>query len=74
MKEQFFDYIKRKIHEFRLNRCKRIIRKYVEKYDKIHEYSFMVYSWAKDEITDYHVIAERSFPNVHVYGTEITRL
>ena len=72
MKERLIDRIKREIREVRDERYKRIIRKYVEKHDKINYRSFMAYSWGVDEVTDYHVIAERSYPDHHVYGTKVT--
>lgn len=72
MKERLIDRIRRKISEARDKRYKRIIRKYVEKHDKINGYAFMVYSWGVDEITEYHVTAERSYPDHHVFGTEVT--
>ena len=31
--------------------------------------TLMAYSFAKDEITDYHIIAERFYPDRHCYGT-----
>lgn len=72
MKERLIDRIRRKIREARDKRYKRIIRKYVEKHDKINDYAFMAYSWGVDEITDYHVTAERSYPDHHVFGTVVT--
>lgn len=72
MKERLIDRIRRVIREARDKRYKRIIRKYVEKHDKICNYAFMAYSWGVDEITDYHVTAERSYPDHHVFGTEVT--
>lgn len=72
MKERLIDRIRRVIRETRDKRYKRIIRKYVEKHDKIGNYAFMAYSWGVDEITDYHVTAERSYPDHHVFGTEVT--
>jgi ADP-glucose pyrophosphorylase len=72
MKERLIDRIRRAIREARDKRYKRIIRKYVEKHDKIGNYAFMAYSWGVDEITDYHVVAERSYPDHRVYGTEVT--
>lgn len=72
MKERLIDRIKRRIREMRDARYKRIIRKYVQKHDRINYYAFMAYSWGVDEITDYHVIAERSYPDHHVFGTEVT--
>lgn len=29
----------------------------------------MVYSFAKDDVTDYHLVVERCLPDVHMYGT-----
>ena len=72
MKERLIDFIRRKIREARGRRYKRIIRKYVEKNDKINNYAFMAYSWGVDEVTDYHILAERSYPDHRVYGTEVT--
>jgi hypothetical protein len=72
MKEKLIDRIKREIREARDKRYKRIIRKYVEKHDNINYHSLMAYSWGVDEVTDYHVIAERSYPDHHVYGTKVT--
>ena len=71
MKEKLLDKMKRRIHEKMIRRYKRIIRKYVQKLDKANYYSFMAYSWGVDEITDYHVIAERSYLDHHVFGTDV---
>ena len=72
MKERLIDRIRRKILEARDKRYKQIIRKYVEKHDKINGYAFMAYSWGVDEVTDYHILAERSYHDHHVLGTEVT--
>lgn len=71
MKEKLLDKMKRRIHEKMIRRYKRIIRKYVQKLDKANYYSLMAYSWGVDEITDYHVIAERSYLDHHVFGTDV---
>lgn len=72
MKERLIDRIRRKIREAHDKRYKRIIRKYVEKHDKINNYVFMAYSWGVDEVTEYHIVAERSYPDHRIYGTEVT--
>jgi hypothetical protein len=71
MKERLFDRIKRSIHEAHILRYKRIIRKYVQKLDRAQWFAFMAYSWGADEVTDYHVIAERCYPDRHIFGTKI---
>ena len=74
MKERFSERFKRKITEKYDRFLKWIIRKAVEKHDKISVGAFMVYSWGIDEITDYVVLAERSYPDMHIYGTRVERL
>lgn len=71
MKERLPNRIRRWLMETRVMRYKRIIRKYVRKLDSINSYVFMAYSWSADEITDYHVLAERSYPTHHIYGTKV---
>lgn len=33
--------------------------------------SLLVHSFAKDEITEYHVMAERCYPDKHCFGTRV---
>ena len=49
----------------------RIVKNCVQRIDKMNCGAFMAFSWGVDEITDYHVIAERSLENCHVYGTRV---
>ena len=72
MTEPLIERIKRFIRETRILRYKRIIRKYVQKLDKANWYAFMAYTWGVDEVTDYHILAERSYPDHRVYGTKVT--
>ena len=73
MKERLIDKIKRKIGERRIKILHWIIRKAVRRLDIVHGFAFMAYSWGVDEVTDYHVIAERSYPDMHIYGTKWER-
>lgn len=43
-----------------------IIKKLIFMVDR--DDTLLVHSFAKDEITDYHIIAERSYPDRHCYG------
>ena len=52
-----------------LRMLKWFIRKSIELYDRIEP--FRTYSWGIDEITDYNIIVERSYPDRHEYGTQI---
>ena len=49
----------------------RIIKRCVQRIDKISCGAFMAFSWGVDEVTNYHVIAERSLSNCHMYGTRV---
>ena len=72
MPERTIDKIKRKMHEGHIRLVKLAIRKLVRRFDELNYGAFMAYSWGYDEHTDYHVIAERSYDNSHVYGTQVT--
>jgi nucleoside-specific outer membrane channel protein Tsx len=74
MKERLFDRIKRKARERYDKVLKWIIRKAIQKHDDLSYGGFMAYSWGRDEVTDYHVTAERSYKDVHIYGTRVERL
>ena len=72
MPERFKDKVSRKWKELRMNAMKSIFKWAIEQYDKLHNGAFLAFSWGIDEITDYHVIAERSYMDHHVYGTKVT--
>lgn len=72
MPERFEDRVSRKWKEFRLNIMKRIFKWAIEQYDKLHNGAFMAFSWGIDDVTDYHVIAERSYLDHNIYGTRVT--
>lgn len=71
MRERLPDKLRRKWNELKIKVAKWIIRKSVQWLDNLQIKSFMAYSWSLDEVTDYHVIAERSYKNCHVYGTKV---
>ena len=71
MRERLSDKLRREWNDLKAKIAKWIIRRSVQWLDNLHEKAFMAYSWALDEITDYHVIAERSYQNCHVYGTKV---
>ena len=48
-----------------------IVKRCVQRIDKMNCGAFMAFSWAVDDVTDYHVIAERSLENCHVFGTRV---
>lgn len=52
---------------------KRIIKYCVRRYDYLNYSTLMCLSWGADDVTDYHVIAERSYPHMHIFGTKIER-
>lgn len=70
MKERLLDKLKRKFREWRIRQLNRVIQKAVEKKDDLSYQTFMIYTWARDEVTDYHLIAERSYPDHRVYGMD----
>lgn len=72
MKERLSERIKRKVRERYDKFLKFIIRKAVQKHDDLTEGAFMVYSWGRNEVTDYHVMAERSYEDHNVFGTKVT--
>ena len=72
MPERFMDRIRRKWTEFRAKALQRIFKWAIERYDRLSVGVFMAFSWGVDETTDYHVIAERSYPDHHVFGTKVT--
>lgn len=73
MRERFWERIKRQSRERYDEFLKWMIRKAVQKHDDLNSQAFMAYSWGRDEVTDYVVIAERSYPDLHVYGTKVER-
>lgn len=73
MSERILDKIKRLWLEYRIRIVKNRIKKNVRKLDLLNNGAFMAFCWGVDEVTDYHVLAERSYPDHHVYGTEVTR-
>ena len=46
-----------------------IIRWCVKKLDSVKVVAFLAYSWGVDDVTDYHLIAERSYSDHHIFGT-----
>lgn len=72
MPERFADKIFRKWQELQECILKRIFKAAIERYDKLNNNSFMAFSWGIDDVTDYHVIAERSYPDHHIYGSVVT--
>lgn len=72
MPERFVDKARRKWAEIREKTLQRIFKLAIERYDKLNNGAFMALSWGIDEVTDYHVIAERSYHDHHVYGTRVT--
>ena len=38
----------------------------------LDEKSCAYFLWGIDDVTDYHVIAERSYPDHNIYGTRVT--
>ena len=71
MRERLPDRLRRKWHDIKVKFAKWLIRKSVQWYDNLNEKAFMAYSWPLDEVTDYCVIAERSYKNCHVFGTKV---
>lgn len=72
MPERFEDKVSRKWEELKMNAMKSIFKWAIEQYDKLHDGEFLAFSWGIDEVTDYHVIVERSYPDHNVYGTKVT--
>lgn len=72
MPERLADKIFRKWEKLRAESLKRIFKWAIEQYDKLSVGEFMAFSWGVDETTDYHVVAERSYPDHNVYGTRVT--
>lgn len=72
MPERFEDKVSRKWKELKMNAIKRIFKWAIEQYDKLNNRAFMAFSWGIDDVTDYYVIAERSYPDHNVYGTRVT--
>lgn len=73
MSERLIDRIKRMWCEWQLSVLERIIKWSVSRYDDLQVGTFLAFSWGRDEITDYHVIAERSYDWGHVFGTRVER-
>lgn len=71
MSESFTDKVKRWWFNVRERFLWSIVKRCVQKIDKMNCGAFMAFSWGGDEFTDYHVIAERSLSNCHVYGTRV---
>ena len=72
MPERLTDMIRRKWTEFRITALQRIFKWAIERYDRLSVGTFLAFSWGIDEVTDYHVIAERSYSDRHVFGTKVT--
>ena len=72
MPERFGNKVSRKWKDLKMNAVKRIFKWAIEPYDKLNNGAFMAFSWGIDDVTDYHVIAERSYPDHNVYGTRVT--
>ncbi len=73
MKESLITKIKRLFREWQINALTFLIKRFVSRLDDLQYQSFMAFSWGRDEITDYHVIAERSYEWGNIYGTTVTR-
>ena len=71
MPERFEDKVSRKWKELRMNALKSIFKWAIEQCDKLHDDEFLAFSWGIDEVTDYHVIVERSYLDHHMYGTTV---
>ena len=71
MSESFTDKVKRWWFNLRERFLWRIVKSCVQRIDKMNCGAFLAFSWGVDEVTDYHVIAERSLENCHVYGTRV---
>ena len=72
MRESLMDRIRRKWTEFRAKALQRIFKWAIERYDRLIVGAFLAFSWGIDDVTDYHVIAERSYRDHHVFGTKVT--
>lgn len=48
-----------------------IVKRCVQHIDKMNCGVFMAFTWGTDEVTTFHVIAERSLPDCHVFGTRV---
>jgi hypothetical protein len=72
MKEPWIDGLKRRFHDLRTLVVKKLIFWLVHRLDVLQYGAFMALSWGYDEVTDYHVLAERSYDDMHVYGTQVT--
>lgn len=71
MSESFTDKVKHWWFNLRERFLWSIVKRCVQRIDKMNCGAFMAFSWGVDEFTDYHVIAERSLSNCHVYGTRV---
>lgn len=71
MIEYLSEKLQREWREAEDRLAKWIIRKAVEWHDRLRNRVFMEYSWPLDDITDYHVYAERSLMDCHVFGTKV---
>ena len=73
MQERFVDKFRRVLRETEHKILKAVIRMAVRRHDVLSGFAFMVYSWGVDDVTDYHVYAERSYPNMPIFGTKCER-
>lgn len=73
MPERLTDRIRRKWTECRIKNLERIFKWAIERYDRLMVGTFLAFSWGIDDVTEYHVIAERSYDWGHVYGTRVER-
>ena len=71
MKERLIERVKRAIRNKRKQIVKCVIRVAVKRLDVLNNSVFMVYFWSADGVTTYHVLAERSYPDYHIYGTRV---
>ena len=72
MSESVFDRVRRKWQEAKLSLVKAFVKWSVQKLDKVSVGSFLAFSWGIDDVTEYHVIVERSYPDYNIYGTKVT--
>lgn len=73
MKPRFRDKVKMWWFNVRERFLWIIVKRCVQRIDRMNCGAFLAFSWGIDDVTDYHVIAERSYDWGHVYGTRVER-
>ena len=71
MKPRFRDKVKMWWFNVRERFLWIIVKRCVQRIDQMNCGAFLAFSWGIDDVTDYHVIAERHLENCHVYGTRV---